>query len=104
MANIVREKHLPPKVLLVHRFTDDMVTGVSKIKPRPEVQVVMVMDGWGPKDLKYGTYSRVIEPEPVQFAGIKLFYKNDIKVPSTGMLSPAEVMALHPRPIYIQYQ
>jgi hypothetical protein len=104
LANIVKENHLPPKVLLVHRFTEDMVTAVSKIKPRPEVQVVIVMDGWGPKDLKYGTYTRVIEPEPVQFTGIKLFYKNDVKVPSTGMLSPAEVMALHPRPIYIQYQ
>ena len=104
MANIVRENHLPPKVLLVHRFTDDMVTSVSKIKPQPEVQVVMVMDGWGPKELKRGTYSRVIVPEPVQFAGIKLFYKNDIKTPSTGMLTPAEVMALHPRPIYVQYQ
>ena len=104
MATIIRENHLPPKVLLVHRFTNDMVTNVAKIKPQPEVQVVMVMDGWGPKELKYGTYSRVIEPEPVQFSGIKLFYKNDLKTPSTGLLTTAEVMALHPRPIYIQYQ
>lgn len=104
LAAIVRENHLPPKVLLVHRFTDDMVTAVKNIKPQPEVQVVMVMDGWGPKDLKRGTYSRVIEPEPVQFAGIKLFYKNDLKAPSTGLLTPAEVLNLHPRPIYVQYQ
>lgn len=104
MANIVREKKLPPKVLIVHRFTQAMVTNVSQIKPQPEVQVVMVMDGWGSKDLKRGTWSHVIEPEPAQFTGIKLFYKNDLKPPSTGLLTPKEVLDLHPSPIYVQYQ
>jgi hypothetical protein len=104
LSTIVRDNKLPPKVLLVHRFTQNMVTGVSQIKPTHEVQVVMIMDGWGSKDLKRGTYYTVIEPEPVQFAGIKLFYKNDLKPPSTGMLTPAEVLDLHPKPIYIQYQ
>lgn len=104
LADIVKEYQLPPKILVVHRFTADMVTGSARIKPRPEVQVVMDMDGWGPKSLKLGTWSHVIEPEPVQFTGIKLFYKNDLKPPSTGLLSPAEVLDLHPKPIYIQYQ
>lgn len=104
LAQIVRDKQLPPKVLIVHRFTQDMVTGVSQIKPQPEVQVVMVMDGWGPKANKFGTYSRVIEPEPVQFTGLKIFYKNDLKPPSTGLLTPADVLKLNPKPIYIQYQ
>ena len=104
LASIVNKYHIPPKVLVVHRFTEDMVTNYEKIQPLPEVEVVMDMDGFGSKDLKYGTYSRVINPEPVQFTGIKLFYKNDIKPPSTGMLSPAEVLKLIPSPIYIQYQ
>ena len=104
LSTIVKDNKLPPKVLFVHRFTTSMVTGVSAIAPTPEVQVVMIMDGWGPKDLKRGTYATVIEPEPVQFAGIKLFYKNDLKPPSTGILTPADVLNLHPKPIYIQYQ
>jgi hypothetical protein len=104
MSQIVRENQLPPKVLLVHRFTQNMVTRAEAIEPTPEVQVVMVMDGWGSKSLKYGTYSHVIEPEPVQFTGLKIFYKNDLKPPSTGLLTPAEVLNLHPKPIYIQYQ
>lgn len=104
LSTIVRENKLPPKVLLVHRFTQNMVTGVSQIKPTPEVQVVMIMDGWGSKDLKRGTYSTIIEPEPVQFSGIKLFYKNDLKPPSTGLLSSSEVLQFHPKPIYVQYQ
>ncbi|MDA8611368.1 hypothetical protein N9L18_00695 [Candidatus Pacebacteria bacterium] len=104
MSDIVKEHKLPPKVLLVHRFTQDMVTGYDKIKPTPEVQVVVVMDGWGSKDLKRGTYWHVIEPEPVQFAGVKIFYKNDLKEPSTGIFTPQDVLELDPKPIYVQYQ
>lgn len=104
MSQIVRANNLPPKVLLVHRFTQNMVQGAAQIKATPEVQVVVVMDGWGSRELKRGTYSAIIKPEPVQFAGIKIFYKNDLKPPSTGIFSPAEVLELNPRPIYIQYQ
>ena len=104
LASIVRDNHLPPKILVVHRFTGAMVTNYEEIKPLPEVQIVIDMDGFGSKELKYGTYSRVIVPEPVQFTGIKLFYKNDIKPPSTGLLSPAEIIKLNPAPVYVQYQ
>ncbi len=103
LAGLVRDNHLPPKMLVVHRFTQAMVTNYEQIRPLPEVQVVMDMDGFGSKDLKRGTWSRVIYPEPVQFTGIKLFYKNDARSPS-GMFSPAEVLSLTPAPIYIQYQ
>jgi len=104
MSKIVKANNLPPKVLLVHRFTQNMVTGSAQIKATPEVQVVIVMDGWGSKELKRGTYQAIIKPEPVQFAGIKIFYKNDLKAPSTGIFTPLEVLELNPRPIYIQYQ
>lgn len=104
LAELVRANHLPPKVLVVHRFTEDMVTGYKRIKPLPEVQVVMDMDGWGFPERKKNTYRRVIQSEPVQFTGFKLFYKNDIKPPSTHMLTPREVLQLTPRPVFIQYQ
>ena len=104
LADIVEANKLPPKVLIVHRFTEDMVTGSNRIAPTPEVQVVINMDGWGSKDLKTGTYTHIIEPEPVQFTGVKLFYKNDLKPPSTRLLTPQEVLLFHPKPIYIQYQ
>jgi hypothetical protein len=104
MSEIVRANNLPPKVLLVHRFTQNMVTGSAQIKASPEVQVVVVMDGWGSKDLKRGTYNAIIKPEPVQFSGLKIFYKNDLKPPSTGIFTPSEVLELNPKPIFIQYQ
>lgn len=104
LSEIVREHELPPKVLILHRFTQDMVQGYADIRPTPEVQVVMHMDGWGSTDLKTSTYRRVVEPEPVQFAGLKIFYKNDLKPPSTGIFTPSQALELHPEPVYIQYQ
>ncbi len=47
LAQIVDANHLPPKVLLIHRFTEAMVTHPELITPLPEVQVVMDMDGFG---------------------------------------------------------
>jgi len=104
LSGIVRDKELPPKVLVIHRFTQNMVTNYQAITPTPEVQVVMHMDGWGPVPLKKDTYRSIIEPEPVQFAGLKIFYKNDLKPPSTGLFSPTEALLLQPAPLYIQYQ
>jgi hypothetical protein len=103
LAGLVRDNHLPPKMLVIHRFTNAMMTNYKNIKPLPEVQVVIDMDGFGSKALKKGTWSRVIYPEPVQFAGIKLFYKNDARS-AGGMFTPSEVLDLTPIPIYVQYQ
>jgi hypothetical protein len=104
LATLVTAHRLPPKILVVHRFTEDMVTNYKNVQPLPEVQVVMDMDGWGSQAKKKNTYNRVISAEPVQFTGIKLFYKNDLKPPSTGLLTASEVLNLTPSPIYIQYQ
>jgi hypothetical protein len=81
-----------------------MITNYRKIKLHPEVQIVMNMDGWGEPALKKGTYRYFINQEPVQFAGFKLFYINDLKKAPGRMLTPDELMALKPLPIYIQYQ
>lgn len=104
LAKLVQEHNLPPKVLIVHRFTQRMVTNYKNIKPLPEVQIVMDMDGWGPPAKKINTYKSFIYPEPVQFTGFKLFYKNDLKPPSDRMLTPQDLLKLTPRPVFIQYQ
>ncbi|MDB5264446.1 MAG: hypothetical protein JWN64_17 [Parcubacteria group bacterium] len=104
LAKMVQENDLPPKVLIVHRFTQRMVTGYANIRPLPEVQIVMTMDGWGSPARKIGTYKSFIYPEPVQFTGFKIFYKNDLKPPSTRLLMPSELVKLSPQPMFIQYQ
>lgn len=104
LATVVRKNNLAPKILIVHRFTQGMVTNYQKIKIVPEVQVIMDMDGFGDKTLKRSTYLRYIFKEPVQFTGFKLFYKNDNKANTSGMYTPAELLKFTPQPIYIQYQ
>jgi hypothetical protein len=105
LAKLVREYHLPPKVLVVHRFTNDMVTNYKNIIVRPEVEVVMDMDGWGFPAKKVSSYHLAEVRQPVQFTGFKLFYKNDIKTPPwKTIMTPKQVLKLYPSPIYIQYQ
>jgi hypothetical protein len=104
LTNLVKKNNLPPKILVVHRFTKKMVTNYQSIKVRPEVQTVIHMDGWGEPDLKLGTYRHFIYSEPVQFTGFKLFYKNDLKKAPHRMMTPEELLKLKPKPIYIQYQ
>lgn len=104
LAKFVREHNLPPKILLLHRFTQNMITNYQDIRPRPEVQVIMQMDGWGSPQRKKNTYYHVVEPEPVQFTGIKVFYKNDLKEDPPRLLTKEEILKLNPRPIFIQYQ
>jgi hypothetical protein len=103
LTQLVIEKHLPPKVLVVHRWTRKMVSNASAIKPTPQVQVVMDMDGWGPPWLKFDSYRDYEVAEPVQFTGFKIFFHHDVKK-GDALLTPSEVLRLVPRPIYIQYQ
>ena len=103
LSDLVEKEHIPPKVLVVHRFTRDMLTGYKRIALDPRVQIVINMDGWGPPSLKRESYRRYVYQYPVQFTGFKLFYRND-KKNGSRLMAPAEVLALHPRPLYIQYQ
>ena len=104
LAKIVKENNLTPKILVIHRFTQKMVTNYKNIKVVPEVQFVLHMDGWGGKAKKIGTYNNFIYKEPVQFTGFKIFYKTDVKEAGTTIFTPEELLKLNPRPIYIQYQ
>jgi len=104
LAKIVKENNLPPKILVVHRFTQGGVTNYKNIKTMPEVQIVMHMDGWGQPARKISTYQNYIYREPVQFTGFKLFYKNDVIRSKARLMTPEELLMLKPRPVYIQYQ
>jgi hypothetical protein len=99
LADLSREMGIPPKVLVVHQFKHSMIENKDTIAPVPGVQLVIDMDGWGPPDLKRGTYSAVISQEPIEFNGIKLFYKQD-----DPLMTPAEILELDPVPDLIIYQ
>lgn len=105
LADLVRKNNLPPKIFMIHRFTYGMVPDEHRIKLHPELQIVMDMDGWGPPELKKGTYRHWIYEKPVQFTGFKLFYVNDTeKSGQKEMMTREQLLNLKPKPIYIQYQ
>jgi hypothetical protein len=103
LRDLVTAEHLPPKVLVVHRFRRDMLTGYKRIELDPRCQIVIDMDGWGTPKIKIDSYREYVFKYPVEYTGFKLFYKNDTKRGST-MMTPEDVLALNPRPFYIQYQ
>ena len=104
LAKLVKEHNLPPKVFVIHRFTQGMITNYKNIRLHPEVQIVIDMDGWGEPELKKGTHRHYIYKEPIQFTGFKLFYKNDLKKSPNRLMTPQELLKLRPQPSYIQYQ
>jgi hypothetical protein len=99
LAKLVDEAGIPPKILVVHRFTEGMLTRERDVTLDPRVQVVIDADGFGAPALKQNIFGLVVTRRPVQFAGLKLFYKND-----KPMLTLAQVLAMQPIPLYIQYQ
>lgn len=103
LSNLVKANNLPPKVLVVHRFTRKMLTDSKGIRLDPRVQVVINMDGWGAPWLKFDSYRDYVQAEPVQFTGFKLFYHNDTKK-GEPLLTPGELLRITPTPLYIQYQ
>ncbi len=103
LQELVKKYQLPPKVFTVHRFTKNGVTNARSITLRPEVQIVMHMDGWGAPWLKRYTYKSYIVAEPVQYTGFKLFYHNDTKK-GEPLMTPKDLLKLNPKPLYIQYQ
>ena len=99
LSGLVKQYNLPPKVLIVHQFTMDMLPDKDKIWNSSALDVVLVADGFGSPALKRNTYSMVLRQHPLAFSGFKLFYIQD-----TDLLQPAQVLALTPSPSVIIYQ
>ena len=109
LARVVRARNLPEKVLIVHQFTEKMVTDRDLIRERPGVKVVSNMDGFGTPPLKEGVYDQLSNKRPPRrgaprvgqqpFNGFKLFYRED-----TGLMSPSDVLALNPAPDVVVYE
>jgi hypothetical protein len=99
LADIVVQNKLTDKVLVIHQFRDDMLPDKGKIQPVPHVQIAIVMDGFGAPGAKTGNYRTFVHDQPIEYGGIKLFYKQD-----KPLLKPAEVVALDPPPLVVIYQ
>ncbi|MBA2518854.1 MAG: hypothetical protein H0V24_04255 [Chloroflexia bacterium] len=99
LAALVEAHNLPPKVLIVHQFREDMIKEKETLRPVPGVQLVIDADGFGDPDLKTSVYNILVRDEPVEFGGIKLFYRQD-----KPLMEPSDVVDLNPSPDLVIYQ
>jgi hypothetical protein len=99
LAKIVRERNLPEKLLIVHRFTDDMIARADRLRQVRGVQTVINVDGFGSTSVKVAKYHSFVHTTPAMRRGFKLFYKEDVQT-----MSPKSVMALSPRPDVVVYE
>jgi len=99
LAEISAEHGIPPKMLIVHQFREDMIQGKTQLAPVPGVQLVIDADGYGGPELKTAVYNFLVRDEPVEFAGVKLFYGQDVP-----LMTAQEILDLVPAPDVIIYQ
>jgi hypothetical protein len=99
LSKIVREHDLPEKLLLVHRFTDDMIARDERLQPFPGVATVVNVDGFGSQVVKVAKYEAFVRRTPRVRRGFKLFYKED-----AGLMKPRQVMSMRPRPDVVVYE
>ena len=98
VAGLVQRLRLPQKLFVVHQFQVRMLPDREAIVARPELAMSFHVDGQGPVKDKLKTYAVLRAKVPFHM-GFKLFYVKD-----PVLMSPAQAMALRPRPDLITYQ
>jgi hypothetical protein len=99
LSRIVRESDLPQKLLVVHRFTHDMLRDEDRLERHPGVALTVNVDGFGDRANKIAKYRELAGGRRNRHHGFKLFYRED-----TNLMSPGRVLRLRPRPELIVYE
>lgn len=102
LADLVRDNGLPQKMLIVHQFRLDMILNREILKQRPELQMIVQMDGDGFEAQKDNTYAALTRnTEDAHWSwGWKNFFDED----EPGPPSPESTMGKNPSPVYVSYQ
>lgn len=104
LADLVATHDLPDKVMLYHILHPQIITDEAALQPYPRVIQIKSVDGIGSPGAKIGTYNGVAAGVPPHvMMGFKLFYEEDVAT-SGVLMSPAEVLAIVPTPVYVLYE
>lgn len=102
LADLTNELGLPQKMLVLHQFRRDMITDRHALDlSRPELAVVVHVDGLGTQAAKQATWAALLQDAP---AGLHWGWKNftDEDLP---MLTPEQTMRdVSPAPDLVTYQ
>ena len=102
LADLVRDNGLPQKMIILHQFRIHMIQDRPALQYRPELQMIIQMDGDGTepqKDSTYRTLTRGTEDDHWSW-GWKNFFDEDEPGPPT----PESTIGKMPTPVYVSYQ
>jgi hypothetical protein len=110
MSDYLKTQNIPEdKILVVHSFTEHMVTNKKAVKYHDKIHVILNLDGHGSPSLKVKIYNGLYtENRAAKISGgFKLFFKQD-----HPMMTPKQVLGLEPvgnkrvkdMPKFINYQ
>jgi hypothetical protein len=103
LSNIVTTHHLPEKVMVTHVLRTSILTQPQQQHPHHGVAMVTSVDGIGAMAAKIDTYHAVARQLPHHVhPGFKLFFQEDRQ--AGPLMSPHQVLALHPTPDYVLYE
>jgi hypothetical protein len=105
LADLVNAEALPQKLLVIQQFRFSMIQDRDQLAERPEVQVLIQMDGEGQGNLsnKDGTWDALVEgTEDDHWRwGWKNFFVRDHP---DGPYTPQQTLDRTPVPVYVTYQ
>lgn len=109
LSHLVIDRHLPPKILIIHQWQESMLPDWYNIKPKYGVTIITCSDGFGTPEEKLADYQQFDNVQLIEYPGIKLFYPNFPGNPphptlDDPLMSPADVLKLHPAPVLVMYQ
>jgi hypothetical protein len=99
LSGIVRRHDLPQKLLVVHRFTADMIENEHELERNRGVALVVNVDGFGDQPNKIAKYREFTRDLRRRFNGFKLFYDEDL-----NLMKPDQVLRLRPQPDLVVYE
>ena len=99
LSGLVRSHDLPQKLLVVHRFTGDMIENEEQLERHAGVALVVNVDGFGDQPNKISKYNEFTRGKRDRHHGFKLFHREDV-----NLMKPREVLRLRPQPDLVVYE
>jgi hypothetical protein len=103
LSGLVVRNDLPEKVFVFHQLSRRIVSNEMRLKRHPGVVTIKSVDGIGHMADKLITWHKLTpRMAPGVHAGFKLFFDEDTR--HGKLMTPAQVLALKPRPELVTYE
>lgn len=103
LSGLVQQNDLPEKVFVFHQLSTRILSDEKGYKQHPGVVTIKSVDGIGNREDKEATWRKLTPTMPPgMHAGFKLFYSEDRR--HGPLMTPAQVLALKPRPEFVVYE